>query len=94
MVVSRSTNKVFLVIFSILSAFFLWKKHEFQEAFSFFSKKVLFKETSINSEKKATYYDFSWIFRKSNNMLYVLLILNKLDNSYYVLPNFLILRNI
>ena len=48
------------------------KKMEFQEVFAFFSKKALFKEASIQIDKKATYYDFSYIFRKSSNILYVL----------------------
>jgi hypothetical protein len=62
---------------------------EFQEAFPYFSKKALFKEASMNfEEKNATYYDVSYIFRKSSNILYVLLISKKLNNSYYVLRNF------
>jgi len=52
MAVSRSITKVFLVIFSILSAFFFMKKMKFQEVFAFFSKKAIFKEASINFDKK------------------------------------------
>ena len=59
----RSTNKVFLVIFWILSALFLRKKLKFQEAFGYFSKNVLFQETSLKFENKATYNDWSLTFR-------------------------------